>query len=229
MAGSAYRVAAASTLFLASTVCRRQWCWSQTCSQTPTTASLWRARTEYRTWALRPEGKSSSMSQPPRQVSVWQISQNCSPLKWKLEMWSKKKYTFFLESKNFTAKLHTKQTFVAPFIRRKACNTYLHLISCLEFWCAAITTNSEPCVFKTLIWSSARERCVSGTRRDVWMQRLSRREAICTSAAFMTRYLKVWGEEERHFSELSSNLSTLASGVALPPATFQHQGVTPGY
>lgn len=67
----------------------------------------------------------------------------------------------------------------------------LHLISCLEFWCAPITTNSEACAFMTLIWSSAQERCVSGTRRDVWMQRLSRREVICGSAAFTTRYLEV--------------------------------------
>lgn len=32
------------------------------------------------------------------------------------------------------------------------------------FWCAPIATNSEPCVFKTLIWSTVERRGISGTR-----------------------------------------------------------------
>lgn len=71
----------------------------------------------------------------------------------------------------------------------------LHLISCLEFWCAPITTNSERCVFKTLIWSSAQERCVSGTRRDVWMQRLSRREAAARLLSWPVIQKLMWGRE----------------------------------
>lgn len=102
---------------------------------------------------------------------------------------------FFEKNWNFKTKFHTKAHVRGSFhtmesvqhLSRFAAHN-LHLISCLESRCAPITTNSERCVFETLIWSSAQKRCVSGTRRDVWMQRLSRREAICSSAAFMTRY-----------------------------------------
>lgn len=72
-AGSACRAAAASTLCPDSTASRRPWCWSQTCSQTLTTASLSRARTECLTWVLQPGARSSLTSRHHRQVRAFRI------------------------------------------------------------------------------------------------------------------------------------------------------------
>lgn len=72
-AGSACRAAAASTLCPDSMASRRLWCWSQTCSQTLTTASLSRARTECRTWVLHPGARSLLTSPHHRQVRAFRI------------------------------------------------------------------------------------------------------------------------------------------------------------